>query len=475
MNHLKTVGVVLAGGIGARIGLGLPKQLIKIAGRTILEHTLETFQEHSGIDEIIVMMAPGHLDQVRAMVKKSRLSKVTQIVEGAHTRNETTKKALRAVGVEDCHIILHDAVRPLLSANVIDRVLEALNKYDAVDVAIASADTIIEVEAGADGYEQIVSVPDRSRLRRGQTPQAFRASCLSAAYKIADADPTFIATDDCSVVLKYTPHIPVAVIEGEEWNMKVTQPIDIYLADKLFQLRTDSTTMSASTDLPRLDGKVMVIFGGSYGIGKSLRDLAEDLGCHVRSFSRSETGTHVQDRSDVAAAREQVLRELGRIDLVVNTAGTLNIGRLTDTSEEDVYAATDINYLAPIFIAQEFHEALAATQGSLLLFTSSSYTRGRAHYSLYSSAKAATVNLTQALADEWADSAIRVNCINPERTNTPMRHNAFGNEDPKSLLSAEDVAQAALITLSGRRTGHVVDVRRMDPMSTDSILEVVQG
>lgn len=471
---MKTVGVVLAGGVGARIGLGIPKQLIKIAGRTILEHTLEIFQEHPGIDEIIVMMTPGHLDEVRAMVKRSQLDKVSAILEGADTRNETTKAALRAVGLDDCHVVLHDAVRPLLSPTVIDRVLQALTHHDAVDVAIPSADTIIEVATDHEGRELITSVPERGRLRRGQTPQAFKASTLRTAYVLADADPAFAATDDCSVVLKYTPQFPVAVVEGEEWNMKVTQPIDIFLADKLFQLRSESRA-GAPLAADALRGKVMVVFGGSYGIGKAIREAAELHGCKVKSFSRSETGTHVQRRADIAAARQAALEEFGRIDFVVNTAGTLKIGALSETSEEDVYLATDINYLAPVFIAQEFHESLADTRGSLLLFTSSSYTRGRGGYSLYSSAKAATVNLTQALADEWAEDGIRVNCINPERTATPMRTEAFGEENPDTLLSADAVADAALSALVGRRTGHVVDVRRLDPMSTDSILDAVQG
>ena len=92
-------------------------------------------------------------------------------------------------------------------------------------------------------------------------------------------------------------------------------------------------------------------------------------------------------------------------------------------------------------MAQEFFPHLAASCGSMLLFTSSSYTRGRSGYSLYSSAKAAIVNLTQALADEWASSAVRVNCVNPERTGTPMRTKAFGEEPPGTPPSSEQVAR----------------------------------
>jgi len=145
---------------------------------------------------------------------------------------------------------------------------------------------------------------------------------------------------------------------------------------------------------------------------------------------------------------------------VVNTAGVLPRGELAEASEETIYAATDVNYLAPIFIAQEFFEPLAKSNGSLLLFTSSSYTRGRSGYSLYSSAKAAIVNLAQALADEWATSGVRVNCINPERTATPMRTRAFGAEPAGTLLSSAEVARTSLDVLLSGQTGHIIDIRR---------------
>jgi 2-C-methyl-D-erythritol 4-phosphate cytidylyltransferase len=101
----------------------------------------------------------------------------------------------------------------------------------------------------------------------------------------------------------------------------------------------------------------------------------------------------------------------------------------------------------------------------MLLFTSSSYTRGRSGYSLYSSAKAATVNLTQALADEWSASGVRINCVNPERTATPMRTKAFGEEPGDSLLDSMSVARASLDILVSGQTGHIIDVRKTDPFT----------
>ena len=227
MTRLRNVAVILAGGTGARVGLGIPKQLLKIAGKPIIEHTIAAFSRSRDIDEIIVMMAPGYLDDVRAIVKSGGYAKVTRILEGAGTRNDTTKGAIAALGSEECNVIIHDAVRPLVSQTIIAANINALTKYCAVDTAIPSADTIIQVDAtGA----SIADVLPRPLLRRGQTPQSFRLSTIRKAYEIAAADVDFVATDDCTVVLRYLPDVPITVVEGHESNMKVTEPIDIYIS-----------------------------------------------------------------------------------------------------------------------------------------------------------------------------------------------------------------------------------------------------
>jgi len=432
-----------------------------VAGKTLLEHTLAALDGHPMVDEVVVMMAPGHLDAVRAIVRTGGYQKVSAIEEGGQTRNETTQRALARIGDDDSHVLFHDAVRPLLSPRIVTECFEALEEHPAVDVAIPSADTIIEVAPD----NTIREIPPRATLRRGQTPQAFRSSVIRRAYALAAEDPGFEATDDCTVVLRYLPDVPIWVVRGDERNMKVTDPIDVYIADKLFQLTHTEAPEGISEDDYRtaLSGRTVVVFGGSYGIGADICRLAEQYGARVFAFSRSSTGTHVERRTDLVAAADLALAESGRIDHVVNTAAMLPRGTLAESSEETIYSATDVNYLAPVFIAQVFHPHLAVTGGSLLLFTSSSYTRGRSGYSLYSSAKAATVNLTQALADEWASDGVRVNCINPERTATPMRTKAFGQEPADSLLEPEAVARTSLDVLVSRFTGHVIDVRREVP------------
>src|SRR5581483_5883849 len=260
----RTVGIVLAGGVGTRVGLAIPKQLLKIAGKPIIEHTLAVFEASAEIDEVIVLMTPGYVDDVNAIVASRGFRKVSAVLEGGETRNDTTKRALDHLGDQDCNVLFHDAVRPLLTQRIVRECVNALRRYDAVDVVIPSADTIVVVDD-----DVITDIPDRRRMRRGQTPQGFSLATVRRAYELAWQDADFTATDDCSVVLRYLPDVAIHVVEGSEHNMKVTAPVDLFIADKLFQLSSSSVERLASPGAysELLRGRVAVVFGGSYGIG----------------------------------------------------------------------------------------------------------------------------------------------------------------------------------------------------------------
>jgi 2-C-methyl-D-erythritol 4-phosphate cytidylyltransferase len=455
---VRTVAVVLAGGVGERIGLQIPKQLVKVAGRSIMEHTIAALSDCAEIDELVLLMTADWVDTARSTLG-SRYPKLSRIVAGGATRNESTRIALDAlgeVGDEDRKVIFHDAVRPLVDQRIVTECVEALDSYRAVDVVIPSADTIVVVEDGV-----ISEIPSRDRLRRGQTPQAFHLSTIRQAYDLAWQDPDFAATDDCSVVLKYLPEVPIAVVTGAEHNIKITHPIDVFIADKLFQLASrQAPALTEPQYREGLAGRTVVVFGGGHGIGGDLSRMCRTFGADVFAHSRSLTGTHVESAEEVAAALAGAHATTGRIDHVVVSAGVLRIGRLAGIDEEQLMETLNINYLAPVRVAQAAHRYLAETGGSLLLFTSSSYTRGRSEYSLYSSTKAAVVNLTQALAEEWAEDGVQVNVINPERTATPMRARAFGEEPAGSLLSSDAVALTCIDVMLSDLTGQVVDVRR---------------
>lgn len=451
---IRNIAIVLAGGVGSRLGLSTPKQFFKVAGKMVIEHTLDTFERNPHIDEIVVVSNPVYVSDVENIVLRNGWKKVKKILKGGKERYDSSLSAIHAYeGGEEVNLVFHDAVRPLVSQRIIDDVCEALKTYEAIDVTVPAVDTIIEAEG-----DHIASIPDRSRLQRGQTPQAFRLSVISEAYKRAFKDPDFKVTDDCGVVVKYMPEVPVHLVEGEESNMKLTYKEDTFLLDKLFQLR--GSQASETLDRTKLQGRVAVVFGGSYGIGKDVVDELRQAGTRVHSFSRSLTKTDVGNRKDVARALKEVYDKEGQIDYVINTAGVLNKEPLCAMDYGIIQAAVQTNYMGTVNVAIEAYNYLKETQGQLIFFTSSSYTRGRAFYSIYSSTKAAIVNFVQAVAQEWESVGIRVNCINPERTKTPMRVKNFGIEPDDTLLRSEVVADATVRCLLADYTGQVIDVKR---------------
>lgn len=457
---MKLVGVILAGGSGVRFGSGKPKQFIRVAGKRIIEHTIEAFQGSAYIDEIAIVCHPGYVDEVEEIVNINGFSKVRKILVGGNSRSDSSLSAINAYCDEartrNVKLVFHDAVRPFVSERILGDIAGALGKFDAIDVAIPSTDTIIEVE-----NDVITNIPDRSRLMNGQTPQAFDYDVIKKAYELALQDPLFKATDDCGVVRKYLPEVLVYVVKGHETNLKITHGLDLFLSDKVFQLRHKE--LFEDQDFEKLKNRVLIVFGGNDGIGAATASMAQQYGAQVYCFSRSLNGVDIRDVEKVKNALKEVHDRHGRIDYVVNSAAVLNRQPLAQTNYETIFDGLDINLKGAVVVAKESFPYLSESKGHLLFYTSSSYTRGRAFYSIYSSTKSAVVNLSQALAEEWQARGVRVNCINPERTKTGMRVKNFGNEPENTLLKVEDVAKASVNTLLQNFTGQLIYVKNTHP------------
>ena len=232
---MRMVAVVLGGGVGQRLGAGMPKQLLTLGGTTLIERCVAAFDQAPGVDEVLVVMAKGYTGQVEAMLAGTGYRKVTAVIEGGVTRPDSTRAALAAIaadpqnaGPADCGVLLHDAARPLVDQRIIADCVAALQVHDAAGVAVPASDTIVITENGV-----MHSVPPRETLFRCQTPQCFRLSVITRAHELAAADPDFAPTDDCGVVLRYLPDVKVHVVPGSERNMKVTYPQDLAVAEAL--------------------------------------------------------------------------------------------------------------------------------------------------------------------------------------------------------------------------------------------------
>jgi 2-C-methyl-D-erythritol 4-phosphate cytidylyltransferase len=232
---MRTVAVVLAGGSGQRFGTSVPKQLLPLAGRAMIEYSVAAFDEAAGVDDILVVMAPGHARTVTDLLAAGGYRKVREVIDGGSSRTESARCAIAALGGGECDVLFHDAARPLIDQGTVAACLAALAGHPAIGVAIPSSDTIAVVSDG-----MMTAMPPRDSLVRLQTPQGFRLSVIRRAHELAAADPRFAdlpATDDCGVVLRYLPDVGVRVVPGSERNIKVTFPRDLDLAETLLRSR----------------------------------------------------------------------------------------------------------------------------------------------------------------------------------------------------------------------------------------------
>jgi 2-C-methyl-D-erythritol 4-phosphate cytidylyltransferase len=252
-SKLYNIAVILAGGIGARVGGNTPKQLLPLEdGHSVLEHAVNAFEQSPHIHEVCIVMHPDYIIHAEQMLLANAWQKVRHIIPGGKERWESSVNAIRqirgerlgAIGNEDncqlptsnsaniVNLLLHDAARPFVSQEIIANVCQALEEHEAVVVAIPSTDTVYEMVDG-----NVARIPNRSTIMRAQTPQAFRLPLIAEAYTkalgvndlsaAACAEAHLPATDDCGVVFSHMPHVPIHIVLGEEQNRKITFKEDI--------------------------------------------------------------------------------------------------------------------------------------------------------------------------------------------------------------------------------------------------------
>jgi 2-C-methyl-D-erythritol 4-phosphate cytidylyltransferase len=216
-----TVALIVAAGRGERLGGARPKALVELAGRPLLEWSIQALQAVEGLEMIVVALPAG----------VSAPSGVTA-VEGGAARSDSVRRALAAAPLGDL-VLVHDAARPLLTAELAERVIAALQRDPSADAAIAAApvtDTVKRVGGGGAVSETL----DRGELWAVQTPQVFRRAALERALDV-EPDVLAAATDDASLIERAGGR--VIVVQASPENLKVTTPLDLELAEMLLARR----------------------------------------------------------------------------------------------------------------------------------------------------------------------------------------------------------------------------------------------
>lgn len=223
------IAIILAGGAGKRMGCDIPKQFLELNGHTVIEYSIDAFEQENNIDEIAVVVHPEWRKHLEDIFASRGWKKLSHIIDGGEERYMSSLNAIAAYldYPDDTNLILHDAARPWVSKNIIKHVLEALKEHEAVGVGVPSTDTVWDVRRELSGERFVARIPERKRMWRAQTPQAFRLPVIRDAYQRALQDPNFTATDDCGVVRQYMPEIKIYLVEGEEQNRKITFKEDL--------------------------------------------------------------------------------------------------------------------------------------------------------------------------------------------------------------------------------------------------------
>lgn len=237
---MKIVAIVPAAGLGTRMASApgvkekksVPsKQFLELNGTPVLIHTLRKFAQSPQITEIFVALRKPEIESFRERLEREApeiLGKKTVLLVGGENRQQSVTNALSAVSAAlDDIVLVHDAVRPFVTDEIIHEVIAAAAKYGAAITGVPAVDTVKQVERTAEGALIKATIP-REKIVMAQTPQGFRYSVLKKAFDEATADG-FIGTDEASLVER-SGH-PVAVVMGSPRNMKITTPADLDLAE----------------------------------------------------------------------------------------------------------------------------------------------------------------------------------------------------------------------------------------------------
>ncbi|MCD8873394.1 D-ribitol-5-phosphate cytidylyltransferase [Mammaliicoccus sciuri] len=227
---------ILAGGIGTRMGnVPLPKQFLDLDGKPIIVHTIEKFLLTKEFDKIYIATPQKWISHTEDTLSKFNISddKVV-VIKGGEDRNETIMNIITNISehnpiTEEDVIITHDAVRPFLTRRIIKENIEAVLQYDAVDTVIPATDTIIVSEDG----DNIKEVPLRDQMYQGQTPQSFNIKLLQECYNELSDEDKKVLTDACKILV--VSNKEVKLVDGELYNIKITTPYDLKVANSIIK------------------------------------------------------------------------------------------------------------------------------------------------------------------------------------------------------------------------------------------------
>jgi 2-C-methyl-D-erythritol 4-phosphate cytidylyltransferase len=406
---MKASVIILAAGSGSRMGTEIPKQFLEIRGRQVIDYTISNCEQ--GSDDIVIVTSKEFLKQLKNKYPKHK------VIIGGGTRFDSVINGVKAA-TEDI-VIVHDAVRPFIDKEIINKLTATANEYPGVGTIIPLVDTILKV----DNKNFLKETPNRYDFVDSQTPQAFQKDFLLKALENKDLHNTEL------LELIRQAGGKVKLIDGSQWYFKITHKPDIYTAEGF---------------LDEVEGRVAIVTGGTSGIGECVVRRLRDAGLKVYALSihsnKADIKLDVKDSEQVKNAFKKVYDKEGRIDVLVNNAGIAQNATIEDTTNKMWEEIFGTNLFGAFYCLREALKYMKKG-GVIVNVASSGIDGGRVGEGAYSSSKISLEMLSKVAALENKDRGISVFTVCPTRTDTPLRSKLHPEEDSSKLPSPEEPAK----------------------------------
>lgn len=430
---VKNMGVILAGGVGTRFNGDIPKQYMKLNGKEIIAYSIDAFKSSKLLDELICVVNEAEYQEKNIQTKYNVIC-----IKGGKSRNESLYNAIIFINkyYPNCEkVLIHEAARPFIKSEIIDKYLMLLDDYDAVVTASKITDSL-----GTINGQHV----DRNNYCLIQAPEAFW---------IRDLLEHFSPNSDITGTVHQLPYQSNVYYNFDfKYNLKITYPEDLFVAEQLIKLKYYRRHIEDRDKVDKLVNKKALIFGATGGIGSEIVKMFQKMGVKMLAPSSKQLDLEIVSVKDVLNYCKDF-----KPDIIINAAA---------------YSATDDDGLVNMFdkvfkinlksnlILIEFAKLLNK-RANLVLFSSSSSTKGRENLTLYSAAKVGVNSIVESLAEKMSKHGVYINAIVPEKINTPMIQKLHkGKVIYKELLSVEDILDAVIYYSSADTFGELAHIRR---------------
>ncbi|HPY97290.1 MAG TPA: SDR family NAD(P)-dependent oxidoreductase [Candidatus Cloacimonadota bacterium] len=429
----KNIGVILAGGIGARFHGNIPKQYMKLNGKEIITYSIEAFREAKKIDEFLCVVNEDEFINKNIKEKYN-----VKCIKGGSSRNESLANALSYINemIPDCKkVFIHEAARPFIKGSLIDKYLDLLDENDAVITAAKVTDSLGYVDG---------NIADRGNFLLIQAPEAFDFQLLRKHF---DAKSSITAT-----VHQLPSGVRIYNYYDFKFNLKVTYPEDLFIAEQLIKLKYYDRNHNFLQHKLRISRKKALILGASGGVGSVIKEKFKELNVNILSPTREEI--------DLETVTVEALKEYCKDfkpDIIINAAAF--------SAKDDAGLVAMFDKLFSVnlksnLVLMEFAVQLNK-KVNLVLFSSSSSTRGRKDIALYSAAKVGINSLVESLANKMQEQGVYINAIIPEKINTPMIQKLHdGKVNERELLDVEYIMDAVVFYATTDTFGDLIHIRK---------------